>query len=281
MHAPLKLRKRIDSNKPVWGTFIVELFAPGVPRILANCGMDFITIDGEHGSYDPDQIRRLIEGSNDELACFVRVSSTSDGLITSALDAGAHGIMFPQIRTIEQVKKAVQMTKYPPLGNRGVHMFRPHTKFQSPKDNKTYFNLANKSLLTIVQIETLEALEIADQIAATDGVDVLYFGAGDMGASIGISNGDRPDKMKKMMTYIGQVAIKNNKIAGCHISDTAEAVELSKKGYRMFGHAAASRLLMNGVEDFLSKAKKAFLRTYEPTEGLLTKKPLTENRRHT
>ncbi len=77
----------------------------------------------------------------------------------------------PMIRTLDDARLVVECTKYPPLGLRGLHTTSPHTSFSRPADVKQYAQECNDSLLTILQVETAEALAIVDDLAAVDGVD--------------------------------------------------------------------------------------------------------------
>lgn len=105
-------------------------------------------------------------------------------LSSGALDAGAHGLVVPLIYTVEDAKRLVASTKFPPEGNRG---FGSPFSTQSFKDEALtyYLQNANSTLLTIVQIETASALENVREIAAIPGVDCLLIGPFDLGNNIG------------------------------------------------------------------------------------------------
>lgn len=251
------IRQRLADGQVIWGTFLAELCAPGSVQVLARSGLDFITIDGEHGTYSMDQIRRLLDAAKHAgIAAMARLVLDDRGAVTQAMDAGAAGILFPQIRTIEDVRRAVAMTKYPPIGQRGMHLLRPHTDFVVPDDIPAFFQAANAALLTAVQIETTEAADIVDQIAAVDGVDMLYFGPGDMTASLGAADASDP-RIRQIMVKIAQAARDHGKIAATQVirmDDTAELVEL---GFKVFGYRGALVLLAQGTKDFVACAHKA------------------------
>jgi 2-keto-3-deoxy-L-rhamnonate aldolase RhmA len=252
-----RFREQLGTGSPMWGTFLVELLAPGVPQILSIAGFNFVVIDGEHGTYSPEQMRHLIDASRAaHITPFVRVPMQSAGAVTQLLDAGAAGIFFPLVRTMEQVREAVALTKYPPLGRRGVHMFRPHTNFSTPADQASYMRRANRSLVTAIQIETPEAVEMIDSIAATDGIDMLYVGPSDLSVNLGLVGQPQAPRIRSIIKDVARVCRTHSKIAGCHVTDSAAASELRDEGYCVFGYAAASRLLMQGAQAFIATTRR-------------------------
>ncbi|MBN2560808.1 MAG: hypothetical protein JXQ75_07755 [Phycisphaerae bacterium] len=250
-------RRQLEAGEVLWGTFLAELEASGVIHVLAHAGLDFVIIDMEHGTYSPPQARRLIEATRAApMTCVVRVPLGERGTVTKMLDAGSDGILFPQIRTMEEVRQAVAMTKYPPLGSRGVHLFRPHLGFAPRVSAKHVFAEANASIMTAIQIETPEAVELIDQIAGTAGIDMLYVGPGDLGALL--FNGEDVDQAKidEVMERVGRACREHGKIAGCHVGSVEAAAKWIPLGFRFFGAWAAVRLLFHGAEAFMAQARR-------------------------
>ncbi len=191
------------------------------------------------------------------ITAFVRIPGGQRGPITKILDCGADGILFPQIRTMDEVRQTVEMTKYPPLGRRGVHLLRPHTGFDPPSDDTEYFRRANATVITAIQIETPEAVELADEIAATEGVDMLYVGPGDLGSLLGVRGGDTHPRVIEAIKDVGRACQEHNKLAGCHVSRVEFAAQRCQEGYSVFGHMAASALFLDAVKAFVARAAAA------------------------
>ena len=170
MHAPARrLRDRISAGEPVLGTFLVEFASAAVVGVLADAGFDFVLVDCEHGLYSPPHVGRLLDAAAQaDIAGIVRVPSCDRAAITQALDAGAAGILVPAIATVEQVRQVVRATKYTPVGKRGVHLLRGHTRHR-PVNAGDFIAEANRDLLTMIQIELESAVAAADQIAAIEG----------------------------------------------------------------------------------------------------------------
>ena len=136
-------------------------------------------------------------------------------------------------------------------------MFRPHTHFNPPADSFEYMKKANRSLITAIQIETPQAAAIVDEIAAIEGIDMLYIGPTDLKANLQWCNGEiADDKLKQISTQTARACQRYGKIAGHHCT-VEEISQLYRKGFSVFGYAAASRLLATGAEDFIKQARKA------------------------
>ena len=248
MHSPARsFRETIAADRALLGTFLVEFSGPAVAQVFSAAGFDFVMIDAEHGNFDPRQIESTIEAClATDLCPFVRTPHEGRELITRSLDAGAAGVVIPAIRDMDQVRRAVEATKYRPLGRRGVHLYRGHTRHQMV-DPVEFTAQANRSTLNIIQIELAEAVEIVDQIAATDGVDGLYIGPGDLSVDLGVAGQwDAPILLDAIRKTV-EACRTHGKIAGCHADDLAQAGTLVEMGVRMVGHFCDAALLWKGA----------------------------------
>lgn len=251
------IRNRISQGEAVLGTFLSELRASGVVTTMAQGGLDFFIIDLEHGMYDMTDVSRLIDAGKRVGICpIVRVPPTLPGMCFQVLDAGAEGILVPQVTTMDDVRRAVNLTKYLPLGRRGLHFLRPHTNFDTSGSKRRYMDRANAQVATMIQIETAEAAALVDEIAATDGVDGLYIGPSDLSASLGNPDDHSGEKIAAIATKVGAACKKHGKIAGHHTGPD-QIPELIKKGFSFFGYSAALRFFMDGVESFVEQVKAA------------------------
>jgi 4-hydroxy-2-oxoheptanedioate aldolase len=156
-----------------------------------------------------------------------------------ALDAGAHGIVVPLIYTVEDAKRLVSSTKFPPEGNRGFGSpFSPQTFTNEPLTY--YLQNANSSLLTIVQIETASALESVREIAALPGVDCLLIGPFDLGNNIGrpILESGMHDELKQAIAKIRDAAHAQGKKVGIYCTSGEQSREYAEMGFDMISIAA-------------------------------------------
>jgi 2-keto-3-deoxy-L-rhamnonate aldolase RhmA len=214
-------KRRLTS--PWRGTFL-SLGSPLAARLAAQLGFDWVLIDLEHGACGEETLPSLllaVEGT--DCAPIVRVVSNNQDSIKRALDLGAVGVMVPYVSTAKEAAAAVAFTRYPPAGRRGVASSTIATGFGLWTDQ--YHRSAPDDVLTIVQIETREAVENAEAIAAVDGVDVLFVGPLDLSFNLGCpSQFDHPDLL----------AATNRVIAACRQANKAAGILSSIE--RIKGH---------------------------------------------
>ena len=256
MEAAERLRQRIGAGNFAMGTFIVELRTPDIVRFLAQSKYDFILVDNEHGYWNPLDIAQHIDAAKRwDICSLVRVSSADRGEIMRALDAGAEGVMVPMVRTVEDVERIVEYSKYPPLGQRGAHFARPHSAFTPPEDIRRYMDNTNEQHLTIVQIETQEAVDRIDEIAAVPGVDALYLGPGDLSVALGIPGQVEDPRILEVAERIVAACKEHGKIAGSHFVSTSMLEKIRARGMQLGGFGAAVRMLQFGVEEMAQRAR--------------------------
>jgi 4-hydroxy-2-oxoheptanedioate aldolase len=237
MHPPARaLRDKIQKGFPVVGTFLLEFTGPAVVGVMAKAGFDFVFIDGEHGNQNPRDVEVMIEaGYQAGLCTIVRPPDANRAVITRSLDAGAAGVIVPFCSTLEDVHQAVQATKYAPIGKRGIHLFRGHTRHQALDDQAAFLAEANRDLLTIIQIELAAAVPLVEEIAAIEGVDGLYIGRGDLSVDLGVPGQWNAPIVLDAVRATAAACRKHGKIMGCHTDKMEEAANLRAMGVQMIG----------------------------------------------
>ncbi len=184
------------------GTFL-NLGSPTCVEIAADSGFDWLLIDLEHGTGTEAALRNMLLACRGTSAApIVRIRSVDPDTVKFVMDSGAAGIMFPYVSTVEEAQRAVESIKYPPMGSRGVAGGIRATNFG--RDWKQYFNEANDNSLVVVQIETPNAVDAAADIAAIDGIDVLFVGPLDLSVNLGcpgdFTQPNFVDALKKVVT---------------------------------------------------------------------------------
>lgn len=231
-----KLREKIAQNRPVLGTFLVEFGEPAAIQVLADAGFDFVMVDCEHGNHDARQIEALVQsGLHAEVCVLVRPPTASRDLITRVLDAGAAGVLVPAVDSMEHVQQAVRATKYRPIGKRGVHLLRGHTRHR-PVDAASFLAEANRDVLVLIQIELEGAVAIAEKIAATEGVDGLYVGPGDLSVDLGVPGQWNAPVLQAAIKKVVKACHKHGKIVACHADRIEDMPKLREMGVQMFGY---------------------------------------------
>jgi 4-hydroxy-2-oxoheptanedioate aldolase len=171
------------STQLMAGTFL-NLGSPTAVEIAADTGFDWLLIDLEHGSGSLADLRNMLLACRGSCAApIVRIRSVEPDTVKFVMDSGAAGIMFPYVSSVAEAKRAVESIKYPPMGSRGVAGSIRATDFG--RNWKQYFSEANDNSLVVVQIETPEAVDASAEIAAINGVDVLFVGPLDLSVNLG------------------------------------------------------------------------------------------------
>jgi 4-hydroxy-2-oxoheptanedioate aldolase len=237
MHSPARtLREKIRNGQPVIGTFLVEFSGPAIIAAMADAGFDFVMIDTEHGNQNPREVESTIEaGYQAGLCTIVRSPDANRAVLTRTLDAGAGGSLVPFCSTLEEVHQAVRATKYTPVGKRGTHLFRGHTRHRVPEDPAAFLAEANRDLLTLIQIELAAAVPLVDAIAAIEGVDGLYLGPGDLSVDLGVPGQWDTPVMMEAIRATAAACRTHHKIMACHTGNLETVPQLREMGVQMFG----------------------------------------------
>src|SRR5438046_7578316 len=162
-----------------WLTFT----EPASAEVMAGTGFDFFIVDGEHAPVGSAELLSvLIATRASGIPLLARVGANEPIRIMNALDLGASGVVIPQIRTADDVKRAVDWCRYPPVGMRGV---APRRASEYGRHTSDYLATANATVTCCIQIETAAALTVVAQLRAVTGIDALLIGPNDLAASIG------------------------------------------------------------------------------------------------
>ena len=232
-------------GQPVRGTFL-NIGSPLSVRLAAQMRFDWVLIDLEHGAGSEAALPNLlIAAEGTDCAPIVRVVSNNPDSIKRALDLGAVGVMVPYVSTAQQAIAAASYTHYPPLGARGVAGLTVATDYGLSVEQ--YHREANQKVLTVVQIETGEAIENADAIAAVDNVDVLFVGPLDLSYNLGCpKNYDHPDHVAARDTVVAACR-KHGKAAGI-LSTLEKAQEYYDQGFTFVAVGSDGWALRDGLQ---------------------------------
>ncbi len=242
--APNPIRAALNQGKTVLGTMIAEIRQPAIMQLLSLAGFDFAIIDNEHGPFNIETIADLSRaGRCYGVTPIVRVPDLAYPYLAQSLDVGAQGIMLPRVYSVEQVKEAVQIVKYPPQGMRGCALNRGHTNFQ-PGPVLDIMARANQENLTVIQIETKEALEQVDAIAAVPGVDVLFIGPNDLSISLGVAGPPTQDVMVAAIEKVVAACQKHGVTCAIQLADVELCRHWAANGIPMISYSAETGLLI-------------------------------------
>lgn len=159
--------------------------------------------------------------------------------------------------TAEDARKLVLSAKFPPQGQRGFGSPFPMERFHPSLGAGDYLQQANDSILTIVQIETSEAVHNVDEIAAVPGIDVLFVGPFDLGNNIGhpIIDGQMDPELHAAIAKVLKAANAAGKKAGIFCTSGEQSKGYADQGFHMISVATDMHILPAGIIDSLNKSK--------------------------
>lgn len=184
MFRPNHLKATIAAGTPALGVWL-QLGEPSIAEIASLAGYDFLILDNEHGSASLEATVHCMRAAQAGRATvMVRAPGQDPDYLKRVLDAGAEAVMVPMVETAEQARAVVTACRYPPAGRRGYSA--PTVRASGYGADPDYAAKANDSLFICVQIESDVAAANAAEIAAVDGVDMVFIGVADLSGSIGL-----------------------------------------------------------------------------------------------
>lgn len=160
--------------------------APALIEIIGLAGFDFVMIDSEHASPNPQTVSHLISRAESVgLMPLVRVEDNASTPIRRALEAGAGGVIVPRVQHAADVEAAVAAAYYPPLGQRGMCP-STHAARYSIDGWNDFVDRTNREVLVIPLLETPEAIANVESICSLPQVRAVFFGPGDLGMALGL-----------------------------------------------------------------------------------------------
>jgi len=137
-------------------------------------------------------------------------------VIAQVLDAGAQGIVVPRVETREVAERSIAAMRYPPLGVRGIYGGKANNDYQ-PVKLMDYTRHANENILAIIQIESKTAVERADELVSTPGLDGVLVGPWDLASSLGVDPSDAI--VETMVQRVLDMTKRHNVACGIHLGD--------------------------------------------------------------
>lgn len=245
------LKQRLKAGEVLNGCWL-NLGSAITAEIVGLSGFDWVLIDLEHGAgTEKDVLSQLQALEHTGIGSIVRVESSSPQRIHRVLDMGAEGVMCPKVKTAEEAKGIVKSLHYPPFGNRGVAKMVRATQFA--QNFNSYYDTAKENILGVVQIETIEVLDHLDEVASTDGVDVLFIGPADLSMELEIfGQFDHPtflDAVKRTT----QAAKKAGKATGILFFNPDDYKKYRNMGIQLIACGADATFVAEGAKNLASK----------------------------
>lgn len=250
-----EVKRRLRAGGAAYGTMVFEFMSPGLPRILAEAGCDFVVYDTEHTWFTTEQIGHLIAATRaTSMVPCVRVANIDYPLMSRPLDMGAMGLMIPRVETRAQVEAVIQAMKYPPAGARGVALGIAHDDYTGG-DVPSKLRRANEESLVIIQVETAAAIDNLEAMLSVPGVDVAWVGHFDLTVSMGIPGQFDHPRFQAAMDRVVEVSGRHGVAPGLMQPDVAGVRAWQARGFRAFAYGGDLWLLQNALRDGLRQVR--------------------------
>lgn len=234
-----KIRAAAASGRSSFGSW-VTIASPVAVELMGKAGYDWVILDTQHGAITFDDLLGAIQALDlGGTRALVRVGWNDPMQIMRALDLGALGVIVPMVSTVEQAQAAAAATRYPP---HGIRSFGPVRTYYGPVSDGA------PEPLCFVMIETAEALDNLDTIAATPGVDGLFVGPVDLALSLGMGPAIvMPDALLAQIDRVVAAAKENGIIPGCAALGAPNAKALMERGMQFLTLGNDAGLLRRGT----------------------------------
>lgn len=246
------LKRKLQAGQPCFGAWILSTSAD-MAEILGYAGMDFLVLDHEHGQGSIDDAigqLRAIKGS--ECVGVLRVPTNDHIYIKRALDAGVGGILVPNVNNAEQARHVVEACRYAPTGIRGAF---GGMRAMNYGFNPGYFEKSFENTLVAVQVENAKAIDQIPEIAAVEGIDVIFIGPRDLSATLGKLNQFDDPVVRGEIDRAAAAILAAGKILGSTAASGKVAKEMAARGYRFIVPGSDATLLGLGVRMTLADAR--------------------------
>lgn len=252
-----RTRERLRAGEVVFGLAVQQIRSAEIPRLLAAAGFDYLFVDTEHGGFGIETVQDLVSAANQVgITPFVRVCDLRYSLVARALDVGAQGIIFPRVEDPEALREAISWTKFPPAGTRGFGVSPLLLDYQA-RSLPEVIEHFNAQTMSIVQFETVTALERADELLAVPGVDVAMIGPADLSISLGVPGQfEHPELIAACERFVAACE-RHGVVPGIHSRTPALAKAWPRRGMRLVGCGGEITLLLERAKDVVAEARRA------------------------
>ncbi len=236
-------KQKMLAGQPAFG-FGLGMGSPLIAELLSRSGIDFVMIDRQHGSWGDDSaIAALVAITGSPAIPMARVARNDYTLIGRLLDEGAMGIIVPMVDTPEQAQAVADACRLPPTGKRSWGWGRAKVY------GADYPTWIDEQLFVAVQLESAEAVENAEAILGTPGIDGCWTGPSDLSLSLGFppAQMDEREEHAQALEKILQACKNTGKIPGFAGRSVDDALHRAKQGFRFLTATNDGSILEKGA----------------------------------
>jgi 2-keto-3-deoxy-L-rhamnonate aldolase RhmA len=240
------VKQKLEAGRKVVGVTVATA-DPDIYCAAADAGFDFVWIEMQHSPLTYSEVARMIWACRDAPAIpFIRVPSATEGDIQKATDVGALGVIVPMVDSVEEIQDAVTFAHYPPIGTRSQGGGQYGALWGSD-----YRTAANENVMVVAMIENPTGVELADEIASIDGVDVVFVASSDLGSFTGLPQGN--PEYERLVTIAKDATLEAGRALGGPLAWMGTRPE-----YNFFQAPTTTSLVRSGASVVLKAANPCF-----------------------
>ena len=214
----------------------------------ARAGYDCIWLDLEHRAIDFREIQALMAHFRlYDIDCLLRPPTLEKTGLYRYLEEGATGLMIPHVSTAAKARDLVQSTKFPPLGDRGLDNAGFDSDYRINPNSCEYCEWANRETFLVLQIETPEAVENVEEIAAVPGVDMLFVGPGDLGLRYHLAGNTDGSMLEAAIERVAAAAKANGVAWGMPSGTVEDMTKRRAQGAQLLANCGDFGFLRDGL----------------------------------
>jgi 2,4-dihydroxyhept-2-ene-1,7-dioic acid aldolase len=246
------VKQALRAGRVQYGTAFAHFRSPDVARILVAAGFHWAFVDTEHGGFGIETVQDICRvAAYCGLAPIVRVPDLQYHLVARALDCGGQGVIFPRVEDPKLLEKAVSWTKFPPVGVRGFGL-APINVDHEPVTISEIAEHMNEHLLVVLQIETLRAVEMRDELLSVPGIDAVMVGPVDLSISLGVPGDFQHPKMIDAMEKIRDSCIAHGVAPGTQTRSLPLAKFWKERGMLFLGCSSETGMLFEKAKEIVT-----------------------------
>lgn len=260
-------REICRSRRLCWGTVIHEYLTPHTVRSFARAGYDWLWIDTEHSFPGYETVQEVIRTADDMgIVTLLRVTQDDYALIARALDLGVGGVIIPRVETPDQVSRAVDCAKYPPVGKRGFGI-RPSVYGRLSMPMRERIEDQNDCRFLCIQLESPRAVENIEAMldAGRGRIDAVFFGPADFQVSIGKPDVPDTPELDAAVRRVAEVCAARGVSNGVPVGTLTAARWWFERGFTL--------MTFSNDDSFLANTAAEARRALDELERDLTRPP--------
>lgn len=252
----MKLRKNqflaaIRSGQKQVGLW-VSLAHPYAAEVVAGAGYDWLCVDMEHSPGDVMTVVTQLQAIAPYTSAIVRPPWNDTVMVKRLLDAGAPGLLFPMVQSVDEAQAAISATRYPPNGVRGFAGGVRGGGFGRIKD---YAATVDDETCVILQVETQSAIDLATQIGAVQGCDGVFFGPADIAADMGLVGQPLHADVWARIMPVAKALMKQGVPVGTLVTEQTMAIDLLNDGFTFVAVGTDTGLLVKATDSLLADVR--------------------------